>query len=107
MGHNRHGFFRDAAGNYTSLDAPGAILTVAEGINNRGEIVGLYLDVGGNAHGFVLSGIGDYMDPSAWTTVDVPHARDTRIFSINARGQIAGPYVDATGFTHGFVGTPD
>jgi uncharacterized membrane protein len=107
---NRHGFFRDTAGNYTTLDAPGSTLTVAEGINNSGEIVGLYNDVGGNQHGFVLSGIGNYKDPSAWTTIDVPGAVDTQVFSINASGQIAGAYDAPVGKTttqHGFIGTPE
>jgi probable HAF family extracellular repeat protein len=113
VGHNRHGFFRDTAGNYTKpLDAPGSSLTVAEGINNRGEIVGVYFDVGFNAHGFVLSGISDYAHPSAWTTIDVtidgfPPAAATEINSINERGQITGYYIDGNGITHGFIGTPE
>jgi hypothetical protein len=78
---------------------------VAEGINNSGEIVGWYVDEGGNFHGFVLSGVGDHTDPSAWTTIDVLH--NTFIYSINAKGQIAGQYDDDAGNTHGFVGTPE
>src|SRR5262249_41483159 len=106
----RDGFVRDRAGKYTKLDAPGSMFTVAEGINNRGEIVGTYVDVGGNQHGFVL--IGDPAVPSAWTTTDVtidgfPTAAATEITSINARRQIAGYYIDENGMTHGFIGTPE
>ena len=37
---NRHGFVR-SHGVYTTLDVPGASVTVAEGINNRGQIAGV------------------------------------------------------------------
>ena len=75
-------------------------LTVAEGINNSGEVAGLYFDANGNEHGFVLSTKGVY------TTIDVPGSVSTGVFSINAEGQIVGSYDDAHGVTHGFVGTP-
>jgi hypothetical protein len=39
-------------GNYTSIDFPGAGLTWAFGINDRGEIVGFYLDSAGGQHAF-------------------------------------------------------
>ena len=35
------------------LEFPGALLTNAEGINNRGDVVGVYLDADFAAHGFV------------------------------------------------------
>jgi probable HAF family extracellular repeat protein len=75
---------------------------VAEGINNRGDIVGLYSTDGGDStHGFIFRG-------GVYTTIDVPFtgATNTQIFSINATGQIAGRYDDENGITHGFVGTP-
>ena len=73
------------------------MLTVAEGINNRGEIVGLYVDTNGNQHGFVFCS-GFYM------TIDMPGETNTEIFSINASGEIVGSYDDAGGVTHGFLG---
>jgi hypothetical protein len=94
----RHGFLRDSAGKtYTTLDPPGSTLTVAQGINNRGVIVGLYIDSG--QHGFVLS-------DGVYTTIDIPGAISTEINSINATGQIGGQYQDGVGTMHGFVGTP-
>ncbi len=72
---------------------------MAEGINNAGVIVGVYFDVNGASHGFVLSG-------GVYTTVDVPGATGTAINSINAKGEIVGSYDDAGGATHGFRGTP-
>ena len=74
-------------------------LTVAEGINNAGQIAGLYVDADGNQHGFVLSN-------GVYTTIDVPGGTNTGVFSINAQGEIVGSYDDAGGVTHGYVGTP-
>jgi probable HAF family extracellular repeat protein len=37
-----HGFLRVVDGSYTTLDVPGAIETVAQGVNDTGLIVGLY-----------------------------------------------------------------
>ena len=37
---------------FTTIDVPGATATIAFGINNRGQIVGLYADVSGALHGF-------------------------------------------------------
>jgi hypothetical protein len=49
-----HGFLL-SRGVFSSIDVPGAILTNAFGINERGEIVGVYEDAAG-FHGFVLAG---------------------------------------------------
>jgi uncharacterized membrane protein len=95
-----HGFLRSKNGDFTTIDVSGAILTVAQGINNAGTIVGIYLDDEG-FHGFVRSRKGDF------TTVDAPGASgDTEINSINAKGEIVGFYVDAGGVQHGFLGIP-
>jgi len=47
-----HGFVL-SAGNFSSLDAPGAAGTVAFGLNDRGIIVGGYLDANLRVHGFL------------------------------------------------------
>lgn len=47
-----HGFVRLANGTTTSFDVPGAVMTHAYGINNRGVIVGAYRDSSGAWHGF-------------------------------------------------------
>jgi uncharacterized membrane protein len=85
-------------GNYTKLDVPGAVFTVAQGINNAGQIVGLYLGADDTFHGFVLS-------EGVYTTVDIPGSTSTSIYSINAKGEITGEFDDSDG-THGFLGTP-
>ena len=62
--------------------------------------MGLYFDVDGNSHGFVLNN-------GVYTTVNVPGAVDTQINSINAKGEIVGIYDGADGISHGFSGEPD
>jgi uncharacterized membrane protein len=96
----RHGFFRSSKGEFTTFDVPGAIITIGEGINNQGTIVGVYVNEADfSVHGFVLrNGI--------FETVDVPGAVETQVFSINSKGEIVGSYVDAADVEHGFVGTP-
>jgi hypothetical protein len=48
-----HGFLRDRQGNFISIDYPGSIDTHAFGINERGDIVGSYVDASFNVHGFI------------------------------------------------------
>jgi len=86
-------------GVYTTLDVSGSLLTVAEGINDPGQIGGVYVDAIGNQHGFVLTN-------GVYTTIDVPGSVSTGVFSINATGVIVGSYDDAHGVTHGYIGTP-
>jgi probable HAF family extracellular repeat protein len=79
----------------TILDVPGVSWTQAYGINDSGHIVGLYSDVDGNDHGFLLSG-------GVYTTLDVPAASFTQAEGVNTTDQIVGWYWDAAG-QHGFL----
>ena len=81
------------AGNphFTTIDFPGAGLTVANGVNQNGEIVGFYrmaLQSGGLGpiRGFLLSN-------GQFTTIHVPGVARTRAFGINN----AGPTLIAVG----------
>jgi hypothetical protein len=47
-----HGFLLHD-GQLTRIDVPGAIVTLISGINNRGEIVGGYLDANFSGHTFL------------------------------------------------------
>jgi probable HAF family extracellular repeat protein len=40
---------------FTTIDVPGAAWAYAIGINNRGQIVGLSVDVSGTFHGFLAT----------------------------------------------------
>ena len=81
---------------FTTVDFPGAFITVATGINNSGQIVGRHGDIN-SFHGFLLSG-GNF------TTIDFPTVPQTWANDINDAGQIAGTYFPGT--FHGFVFTP-
>jgi probable HAF family extracellular repeat protein len=79
---------------YTNIDDPlGPGSTVAQGINNQGQIVGHYLDSTNRVHGFLYNG-------SQYTTVDDPSAFNTDPFSINDAGQIVGDHVGGNSFLY-------
>jgi probable HAF family extracellular repeat protein len=88
--------------NFQTIDDPlGVNGTGAEGINDRGQIVGVYFDANNVQHGFLLSG-GQY------TTLDDPNAgtgmfQGTFAHGISARGQIVGVYADSNNVFHGFL----
>jgi uncharacterized membrane protein len=69
---------------YTTIDAPGATTTIAQGINSRGDIVGGYTDSSGN-HGYLLS-------KGVFTKIDYPGAAYTDANGLNARGEVVGGY---------------
>src|ERR1043166_6954321 len=73
---------------FTTIDVPGAIFTVAEGINPAGEIVGIYTDANGVDHGFLLR-------QGSFTTIDFPGATSTLAVGINPAGELVGFYIDA------------
>ena len=78
-----HGFVKNGT-NYTTLDVPGAIFTLANAINNRGEVPGLYLDASGY-HGFLWSH-GEYFT----VDTDIAGADGVEWFGINDNGDLAG-----------------
>jgi probable HAF family extracellular repeat protein len=75
--------------------------TYANGINDKGQIVGWYQEgSGGNSvSGFLCSN-------GVYTTVNVPSATDTRALDINNHGEIVGYFhevVNNQGEDHGFI----
>jgi hypothetical protein len=81
-----HGF-RLANGVYETIDVPGASLTVPYRSNNRGQVVGGYLDAGGKVRGL----LGD--TKGTFTTFDDPDATSqTGALDINDRRQIVGVF---------------
>jgi hypothetical protein len=106
-----HSFLRKADGAIVTFDPPGAgsgdnasgVVSVPTGINNRGDIVGYYLDSGAplpGTHGFVRWANG------AFTTFDDPSANSSPVSTapnaISDAGVIVGSYNDTiTG--HGFL----
>jgi uncharacterized membrane protein len=92
-----------AVGTFTTIDVPGATDIRPTGINDRGDIVGTYLDANSNFHGFLWTA------KDGLTLIDVPGARETSVFGINDRGDIvghyrrAGPPTGGGGVAHGFL----
>lgn len=89
---------------FSSIDAPNASFTNAQGINAPGDIVGFYVDkTNKRSHGFLL-------EDGAFTTIDYPNAVYTDARGINARGEIVGSYRMAgeppVNF-HGYLRSPD
>ncbi len=91
---------------FTTLDDPNAGTeffqgTYSNGINNRGQITGAYVDASDVDHGFLLSH-GQYTaldDPNAGTIF----GQGTSAEGINDPGQVAGYYADSSNLDHGFV----
>ena len=91
--------FLDTRGVFTPIAVPGALSTIANGINNRGQIVGVSEDSTGSFPAFLDTG-------GVFTTIDVPGAIFTTPEGINDLGQIVGVFEDSTGFFGAFLATP-
>src|SRR4051812_1310373 len=68
---------------FTTFDVPGATVTQAFGINDAGQIVGIFRGATGSTHGYLKDG-------ATFTTIDVPGAITTEAHGINDAGQIVG-----------------
>jgi probable HAF family extracellular repeat protein len=91
---------QSASYTFTTIDVPfsGATASVANGINNSGQIVGIYGSLSGG-HGFLY-------DAGGFTHIDVPGANNTNPSGINDDGQIVGYYsvgFDSEFRPHGFL----
>jgi len=97
-GNTWHGYIYDN-GAFTSLDVPfpdalpGS--TWPWGINDRGLVVGIYVDFNWTHHGFLYNG-------GAFTPLDVPGTTAADVYGINKRGQIVGAAY-ASGKAYGFL----
>jgi probable HAF family extracellular repeat protein len=82
---------------FSTLNAPsGTDGTVAQGINDLGQIVGFYRESILTGHGFLYSG-------GIYTTSDV--VTNGTPVDINDLGQIVGGYTDSNSTEHGFLFT--
>lgn len=77
---------------FTPIDVPGAVGTLATGINARGHVVGIYYDAAGNSHGFLLRRGGFLTVDVPGTLVGVSGTLQTEANGINAAGDIVGDY---------------
>jgi probable HAF family extracellular repeat protein len=97
------GYLRDARGRYRTFRFPGARSTLAQKLNDRGQITGLYSNTtddpraGADLTGFLRDARGRY------TRIAVPGALTTTAVGINNRTQVVGQYQDANGTYHGYL----
>ena len=101
-----HSFMLSASGTYTTFDPPGAVSSLADGINDSGAITGYYVDANSVRHGYLRNSDGSFV------TFDAPEAAQLPISSanldtiprrINANGLIVGLFSDSAGTRHGFT----
>jgi uncharacterized membrane protein len=96
-----HGFLLDG-GTFTTIDVPFAEALAnrssAQGINTRGDVVGIWVLPGVGPQGYLLEAHGGF------SKIEVPGARETRPRSINASGEIVGwSFVPVLGGNRGFI----
>jgi uncharacterized membrane protein len=95
-----NGAFLFRNGRFSPLGGiPGATASGHININNRGQVVGAYLDAQATPRSFIKDRSGRV------TTFSVPGAQATLAAGINDLGQVAGTYTDATS-GHGFIRQP-
>ncbi len=87
-----HGFIL-SNGAWTTISAPGAFNTYAQGID-ASNIVGYFNDIQG-VHGYIYNG-------TSFATLDVPGAVETKATGISG-DTIVGTYLDSNGRIHGFT----
>lgn len=96
------------------IDGPGPDVVSAQGINDNGLIVGLYLGTDGEDHGFEANinnasngelGITPIADPSIPSQPGEPGATFVfaQLLGVNDSGIAVGYYEDSTGSQHGFL----
>ena len=92
-----HSLSQSIPNSFNVIDYPNATHSVANGINNAGQIVGEYdYSSAYPPHGFLLSS-------GTYTSVDYPRSTGTAAIGINNAGQIVGEYDDSSGHYHGFL----
>jgi YVTN family beta-propeller protein len=85
---------------FQSFDPPSSVDTVAQAVNNSGEIVGRFQDSAGVIHGYLRQAGGSFL------TVDPPGSISTSALDISDLGTIVGIWQAATGAFHAFTRSP-
>jgi probable HAF family extracellular repeat protein len=99
--------FLDNHGKITTLTGPqGATDVMAFGLNDKGQVVGSFVDANGNTDGFLYNA-----KSHLYTTIVDPNAQPatpggpttTVVNGLNDKGQLVGFYTDANGNTDGML----
>jgi hypothetical protein len=85
-----------SGGKFAAIKFPKATSTQAIGINDKGSVVGLYVDSSGVQHGFVKNG-------AKYTSLDVTGDSSTEAWGINNAGQIAVFAISSAGGYDSFI----
>jgi hypothetical protein len=85
-----------SGGKFTAINFPKSNGTQAMGINDKGDVVGLYLDSANAQHGFVKKG-------TKYTSIDVSGGSLTEAWGINDSGQITVFAVSSAGGYESFL----
>jgi probable HAF family extracellular repeat protein len=94
------GFLRDARGRYSTFRYPGSRSTLAQKINDRGQITGYYSNTADDPR---VDPTAFLLDRGRYTRIAASGAVTTTAVGINNRGQVVGQYQDAEGSFHGYV----
>jgi uncharacterized membrane protein len=95
------GFVRDTRGRYTDIRYPGARSTLAQKINDRGQITGYYSRVTDDPRGRIEAAF--LLDHGRFTRIAYPGGTATTAVGINNRTQVVGQYQGADGVYHGYL----
>jgi uncharacterized membrane protein len=91
---------------YAPLNVPGAVATVARGINNNGEIVGFYRTTSCQDYTLVVPSCptkGFKYVNGSYIKLMVPNSTSTAILGVNDLGDLVGFYTKSDGSKHGFI----
>jgi probable HAF family extracellular repeat protein len=91
-----HAFVKDRHGRVTRFDVPGEGTELPQGLNDKGQIAGIYLDAAGVQTGFVR-------DRNGKITTIALSAIGTKARDINDRGDVVGIYADPAANELGYV----
>jgi len=89
-GGQTHGFLRSADGTFTTIDYPGALFTVASGINSEGAIAGWYAMA--NVPGPLTERHGFLLRDGVFIAVDPPGSVFTNPLGVNSEGDVVGRF---------------
>ena len=82
---------------YAKVAFPGAVLTIANGINDNNVIVGSFFDADSSVHGFVYQ-------KGHYERINYPGSSETEVLGINDKGDFVGVYQIAGPLNfHGFL----
>src|SRR6266478_3227414 len=89
-------FVRRADGTFRFLSFPSGAFPYTTGINDNGDVVGIYYDQDFIGHGFLADGKGIH-------SIDILGATDIQPLGINASGVVVGNYSDENYDSHSFI----